>query len=171
MATAFLTVDKVRAKPIGVDRYERVLAVAASLLFAAAMAAIVRGRAEWARVPPLIWLHLATILVATGLTPVILLRRRGDGRHRWLGRVWVMAMLASAALTLGIRVIRPGHWSWIHLLSLYVLASAPWIWWSARTHRVAQHRASVRGVVTGALVIAGFFTFPFGRMLGRWLFA
>ena len=169
MATAFLKLDA-RPKPIGADRYERVLAYAAAALFVTAVVAIVRGRAEWAQVPALIWLHLATILVATGLTPVILLRRRGDARHRLLGRVWVLAMLASAALTLGIRVIRPGHWSWIHLLSLYVLASAPTVWWSARTHRLDMHRGTVRGMVTGALVIAGFFTFPFGRMLGRWLF-
>ena len=169
MATAYLKLNK-RAKPISADRYERVLAYAAAALFVAAVVAIVRGRAEWAPVPALIWLHLATILVATGLTPVILLRRRGDARHRLLGRAWVLAMLASAVLTLGIRVIRPGHWSWIHLLSLYVLASAPLIWWSARAHRLDLHRSTVRGMVTGALVIAGFFTFPFGRMLGRWLF-
>lgn len=100
-----------RPKPISADRYERVPAYAAAALFVAAVVAIARGRAEWAHVPALIWLHLATILVATGLTPVILLRRRGDARHRLLGRVWVLAMLASAALTLGIRVIRPGHWS------------------------------------------------------------
>ena len=43
------------------------------------------------------------------------------------------------------------------------------IWWSARNHRLDRHRAMVRGMVTGALVIAGFFTFPFGRLLGHWL--
>ena len=37
---------------------------------------------------------------------------------------------------------------------------------AARTHKVALHRSSVRGMVTGALLIAGFFTFPFGRLLG-----
>ncbi len=169
MATAFLPPDK-RSRPISADAYERVLAIASTLLFIAALAAIARGRAEWAQVPALIWLHLLAILLATGLTPVILLRRRGDRRHRLLGRLWVVAMILSAAMTLGIRVIRPGHWSWIHLLSLYVLASAPLIWWSARTHRLDLHRGTVRGMVTGALVIAGFFTFPFGRMMGRWLF-
>ena len=33
------------------------------------------------------------------------------------------------------------------------------------------HRGSVRGMVTGALLVAGFFTFPFDRMLGHWLFS
>ena len=29
----------------------------------------------------------------------------------------------------------------------------------------------VRGLVIGALLIAGFFTFPFNRLLGSWLFS
>jgi uncharacterized membrane protein len=158
-----------RPKPISADGYERVLAYASLVLLAAALTAIVRGRAEWTAIPPLIWLHLATILTATGLTPIILLRRRGDRRHRLLGRVWVSAMLATAAISLGIRVIHPGHWSWIHILSVFVIVQAPLIWWTARTKRLTTHRRMVRGMVTGALLIAGFFTFPFGRLLGHWL--
>ena len=42
--------------------------------------------------------------------------------------------------------------------------------WRARTHRVAAHRRSIRGIVIGALLVAGFFTFPFDRLLGSWLF-
>jgi uncharacterized membrane protein len=161
--------DSKRPKPISADGYERVLAYASLVLLAAALTAIVRGRAEWATIPPLIWLHLATILTATGLTPVILLRRRGDRRHRLLGRIWVGAMLATASLSLGIRVIHPGHWSVIHILSIFVIVQAPLIWWAARTKRLNTHRRMVRGMVTGALLIAGFFTFPFGRLLGHWL--
>ena len=119
--------------------------------------------------PPLIWLHLLTVLFATGMTPVLLLSRRGNGRHRVLGRIWSAAMIGTAAASLGIRVIHPGHWSWIHLISLWVLAFVPRLWWTAAHHRVAAHRRSVRGLVTGALLIAGFFTFPFGRLLGHWL--
>jgi uncharacterized membrane protein len=36
---------------------------------------------------------------------------------------------------------------------------------------VKRHRRSVRAMVTGALLIAGFFTFPFNRLLGHWLFS
>ncbi|CAA2154756.1 hypothetical protein MBRA_00431 [Methylobacterium brachiatum] len=43
--------------------------------------------------------------------------------------------------------------------------------WHARLHRVDAHRYTALSLITGALLIAGFFTFPFGRMLGRWLFA
>jgi uncharacterized membrane protein len=47
---------------------------------------------------------------------------------------------------------------------------APRVWLTARAHNVVGHRATVRGLVTGALIIAGYFTFPFDRMLGHWLF-
>ena len=39
----------------------------------------------------------------------------------------------------------------------------------ARRHNWKGHRSAVRGMVTGALLVAGFFTFPFGRMMGAWL--
>jgi uncharacterized membrane protein len=170
MATVVVD-DRKRPKPISVDRYERFLAYASMILLAAALTAILRGRAEWSTIPALIWFHLATILAAVALTPIMLLRRRGDGRHRLLGRIWVAAMFATALISLGIRVINPGHWSWIHLLSALVIVQAPMIWWTARTHRLQAHRRAVRGMVTGALLIAGFFTFPFGRLLGHWLLA
>ncbi|WP_174297586.1 hypothetical protein [Sphingomonas bacterium] len=75
-----------RPPSIGADGYERVLAWLSLALFAVALVAIGRGRAEWRAVPTLIWLHLATVLFATGLTPAILLGRRGTGRHRMPGR-------------------------------------------------------------------------------------
>jgi uncharacterized membrane protein len=161
-----------RARSWGPDAYERLLAGGAVALLAAVAAALARGRAHWAAVPGVVWAHLLTVLVALALTPVLLLRRRrGDARHRWLGRVWVAAMLATALLSFGVRLSRPGQFSIIHLLSIYVVAMAPVIGWSAATHRVDLHRGAVRGMVTGSLLIAGFFTFPFGRMLGHWLFA
>lgn len=156
--------------PLAVDTYERILAIGAVLLLSAALIAVGRGHADWPRVPGMVWAHLATIFVALALTPVMLLRRRGDGRHRLLGTIWVVAMLATAAISLFIRLTHPGHFSIIHILSVWVLIQAPLLWWTARRHQVVRHRRSVRGLVTGALLIAGFFTFPFDRLLGHWLF-
>ncbi len=79
-------------------------------------------------------------------------------------------MLATALLSFNVRGINNGQLSPIHLLSAYTVIQAPLIWWAARTHRIAAHRRSVRLMVTGALLIAGVFTFPFGRLLGHWLF-
>ena len=160
-----------KPKPLAADTYERVLAVASLMLLAVALIAVAKDYPQWGRVPVMVWPHLLTILVALALTPIMLLGRRGDARHRLLGRIWVAAMLATALLSFGLTTINPGHWSLIHILSAWTLIQAPIIWWSAATHRVTLHRRSVRGMVTGALLIAGIFTFPFNRLMGQWLFS
>ena len=152
------------------ERIDRLLSAGAVILFVAAVAAILRGHDQWRMVPALIWLHLATILVATALTPVMLLRVRGDRRHRTIGKLWIVAMLATAISSLFIHVSGPGRFSVIHLLSFWTLVQVPLIWWTARHHDVARHRRAVHGMVIGALLVAGFFTFPFHRLLGTWLF-
>lgn len=155
----------VHPKPI-----DWVLSLGAAVLFAAAVAAIVRGHDQWRMVPPLIWAHLTTILVATALTPVMLLRVRGDRQHRTIGKIWIAAMLTTASTSLFIHVSGPGRLSVIHLLSIWTLVQVPLIWWTARHHNIARHRRAVHGMVIGALLVAGFFTFPFHRLLGTWLF-
>ena len=167
---ATVTVGTVRAKPLAADGYEKFLSVAAIALLLAVLTALVRGYPRWGTVPPLVWAHLATILPALALTPVMLLRPRGDSLHRLLGKIWVAAMFLTAAISFGVRGSQHGGFSLIHLLSAFVVVAAPMIWLSARNHNIARHRRMVRGMVTGALLIAGFFTFPFGRMLGAWLF-
>ncbi|MEO9133327.1 MAG: hypothetical protein ABI240_19230 [Sphingomonas sp.] len=159
-----------RIKPISADAYEKFLAITAILLLATVLTALVRGRAHWGAVPWPVWAHLTSILTALVLTPVQLLRRRGDPPHRLLGTVWVVAIFLAAAFSFLVRGINHGGFSFIHILSAYVIVSAPVIWWSAHTHRIAMHRGNVRGMITGALLIAGFFTLPFGRLLGSWLF-
>jgi uncharacterized membrane protein len=113
---------------------------------------------------------MATIAIALGLTPIMLTRRRGDRLHRQLGWVWVASMFLTALVSLDIRLINRGGFSLIHILSVWTLIQVTVIVWSARHHNVARHRSAVRGMVLGALLIAGFFTFPFDRLLGQWLF-
>lgn len=152
------------------DRYDRFLAAAAVVLLGFVAAALWRGRGEWGEVPTFVWAHIATIAFALCLTPVMLLRRRGDWLHRRLGWLWVGAMGLTALLTFWIRGLNGGSLSVIHILSAWTLIQVPLIVWAARSHNIARHRAAVRGMVTGALLIAGVFTFPFGRLLGHWLF-
>jgi uncharacterized membrane protein len=152
------------------DLFDRTLSFASLLLLAAVLAALWRGRAEWAELPPFVWAHIATIVVAVVLTPVMLLRRRGDRLHRRLGWIWAGAMFLTALLTFGIRGINQGSLSLIHILSAWTLLQVPLIVQAARAHNHRQHRNAVRGMVTGALIIAGAFTFPFDRLLGHWLF-
>lgn len=159
-----------RRAPLAPDRFERLLAAGSVLLLLAVLAALMRGRAEWGLVPGIVWFHLATIGLALGLTPVMMLRRRGDARHRVLGWVWCTAMFATALGSLFIHLINRGGFSLIHILSVWTMVQVPIIVWSARRHNAARHRSAVRGMVTGALLIAGLFTFPFDRLLGHWLF-
>ena len=168
MATAAAAPRKPKLS-LAPNAFDRFLAVAASLLLAVVMVALWRGRAHWGEVPAFVWPHMATILAALALTPVMMLRRRGDRLHRRLGWVWCSAMFMTAALSFGIRDINRGGLSVIHILSAFTLAQVPLIAWSARTHRVAQHRTTVRAMAAGALIVAGIFTLPPNRMLGEWL--
>lgn len=145
--------------------------MAAIVLLGCVGVALIKGASQFHHVPVFIWLHLSTIVVALALTPVMLLRPRGDRIHRRLGTIWVVAMVATAALSFGIRTNQWGGFSPIHILSVWTVIQVPIIWWSARSHKIEKHRSAVRGMVFGALLIAGFFTFPFDRMLGRWLFS
>ena len=156
----------------------QVLAGASAILLACTIIAVIKGQAEWARVPVLVWVHLGSIVLATGLTPVMLLRRKGDGRHRKTGYAWVGAMLLTAITSLFFNARSPagmgvftGDFSVIHILSVIVLLQVPRIVIKARRHDRSGHERAVRTIVIGALLIAGFFTFPFNRMLGSWLFA
>ncbi|WP_421852381.1 DUF2306 domain-containing protein [Novosphingobium sp.] len=159
-----------RAEALAPDRLERVLGWAALVLLAAALAAIVRGHAGWGSVPFAIWLHLATVIIALTLTPVILWQKRGTRLHRRLGTIWAGAMFISALDSFWILETNHGHFSVIHLLSAFVAVQTPRLVLTARRHDHVAHRRTVRGLVIGGLLTAGALTFPFHRLLGRWLF-
>ena len=167
---AYATSAQARGNPLAPQAFDRILAAAAALLLAAVVAALARGFDEWDRVPAVVWAHIGTILVALALTPLMLLRKRGDRPHRVLGWIWAVALFLTAAISFGVREINPGGFSLIHLLSVLTIVQVPLIVRYARRHDWKRHRAAVRGMVTGALLVAGFFTFPFGRLMGTWLF-
>lgn len=161
------------ASPIAITAVtwvDRALAAAVVLLLLATLVAVARGRDEWQLVPVMVWLHLATIIMAMALSPVMLLRRRGDRLHRVLGMMWLAAMAVSALISFDLRLIRDGQFSPIHILSFATLVLLPRLWWTAHHHNIAEHRRGVRLIIGGALLIAGFFTFGFNRILAQWLF-
>jgi uncharacterized membrane protein len=162
--------DPPRKNPLAADTYERGLAIGAIILLGCVVVAIVRGQTEWGEVSSVVWAHLGTMMSALALTPVMLLRARGDTLHRKLGWVWVSAMILTAAISFFVANPHLNRFSYIHILSVFVLVQVPMIAHAARKHDVTRHRRGVRAIVTGALLIAGFFTFPFNRMLGHWLF-
>ena len=119
---------------------------------------------------PLIWLHLVAVMLPLAITPVQLLRRPGDGAHRVLGWIWAISLLATALISFGICEINDGGLSFIHIFSVITIVTVPMLSFAARHHRIARHRRAVRGLVTGALLAAGYFTLLPSRMLGGWLY-
>ena len=153
------------------DRFDQLLSLGAVLLLVALTVAVLKGRGDWPQIPASVWFHLVTIATALVLTPIMLLRQRGDKWHKQIGYIWLVAMFVTAAISLDIRLINRGSFSIIHVLSVWTIIQCTLILWSARQRNTARHRSAVRGMVLGALLIAGFFTFPFNRLLGQWLFS
>ena len=149
---------------------DRGLGIGALVMLGAALIAVVRGQPHWHELPVQIWAHLALLLVALALTPVLLFRAKGTRWHRRLGWVWAGSMVGTALVSFTIRFANDGGFSLIHILSLWVCIQVPMIVWLARRHLVRRHRRTARTLVVFALLTAGFFTFPFDRLMGRWLF-
>ncbi|WP_052810981.1 DUF2306 domain-containing protein [Pandoraea vervacti] len=102
----------------------------------------------------IVGVHLAVAVVAMGLGAGILLMRRGTPRHRWMGRLWALAMVATALTSFGIRELGNGHFSWLHGLSLYVLVNLALAVVAIRRGNVKAHRRQMTGLYVG-LVVAG----------------
>jgi uncharacterized membrane protein len=151
------------------DAYEKLLGAAAVVLFVLVSIALLRGREAWEELPPLIWLHLASVMLPLAITPVQLLRRRGDGVHRMLGWIWAISLFGTSLISFGIRDVNDGGFSFIHIFSIITILTVPMLVFAARHHRIARHRRAVRGLVTGALLTAGYFTLIPNRILGGWL--
>ncbi|PTX56982.1 putative membrane protein [Litoreibacter ponti] len=125
-----------------------------------------------AEMTPAIWVHLICVVAALILGAFVLWRRKGDARHRMLGRIWVGLMAVGALSSFAIREINPGGFSPIHLLSVYTLCSLVLgvLAVRARPARVRAHQNFMRSLYASGLLIAGAFTFLPQRLLGRLTF-
>ena len=109
----------------------------------------------------LIAAHAAGATLALFLGGYLVLRRRkGDQRHRRLGRIWIATMYWVAGSSFGIQELSPGHFSWIHGLSAWTIVSLTVAVWAARAGRVQTHRQFVVGSYLG-LVGAGLAAMAF----------
>jgi uncharacterized membrane protein len=121
--------------------------------------------------PGAIIVHAFAALAAFALGLAQLIGPKGTPAHRALGWAWAALMAAVALSSFFIHTIRSfGPFSLIHLLSLFTLATLPLAILHARRHRVAQHRAAMLALFTGALVVAGVFTLYPGRIMHRVVF-
>ena len=115
-----------------------------------------------------IWLHLASALLALGLGTANLVLAKGTRRHRAFGAVWIAAMLCVTVSSFWIRELNAGSLSWIHALTVWTLMSMGVAVWAIRTGSVALHAGFMVGTMVGAFV-AGAFAFAPGRFIARML--
>ncbi|MFM0285831.1 DUF2306 domain-containing protein [Paraburkholderia megapolitana] len=99
-------------------------------------------------------LHLATATLSVILGVAVLVLEKGTARHRLLGRIWAMAMFVTALSSFGIHAMNPGHFSWVHGLSLLTLVGLARAIWAIRHGNVRSHKAAIRGLFVG-LAVAG----------------
>ena len=100
----------------------------------------------------LIALHAAGATLAVVLGGYQVLRRgKGDVLHRRLGRLWMADMYWVTFSSFGIRRLDPGHFTWIHALSLWTILTLSLAVWTARRHDVRAHRRWVVGSYFGLL--------------------
>jgi uncharacterized membrane protein len=116
--------------------------------------------------PSVIQVHAFAAMTAFAVGVVQLSAPKGTIPHRLIGWSWAALMLIVAISSLFIHQIRLwGPWSPIHLLSILVLVTLPLAVLHARRHDVRRHRMAMLMLFTGALVIAGVFTFLPGRIM------
>lgn len=154
----------------------RNLAWATLALLAVVMLAVARGGSRFLLLPGLVQVHLVSMMLVMALTVPMLTRPKGTRSHGRLGWIWAGLMLANALATLCFNAgssrvggVFAGDVSPIHAISLFVIFSVPAAIIKARRHDRAGHEGNIRGLVIGSLLVAGLFTLPFGRTLGRWL--
>jgi len=122
---------------------------------------------------PIMSAHLFTVLPAALLGTYLILRPKGTPSHRLLGKVYMILMLTTAALSLLIpAAVGPqlvGHLGLIHILSFVVLFSVPRAYFAARNHNLVHHKIAMIGVYVGGILVAGGFTLAPGRYLNQLL--
>ncbi|CAN5362540.1 hypothetical protein BH10PSE2_BH10PSE2_03260 [soil metagenome] len=119
---------------------------------------------------PVLHLHIAAALTALLLGTVQLVGVKGTGAHRVIGWSWVVAMVTVAISSFFIRMLHPGAFSWIHLISGWTLIAVPMAIVAVRRGRIRNHARGMTLTFIGGLIIAGALTFLPGRLMWKIFF-
>ncbi len=151
------------------------LLIGSTALFGLALFAV--GRAALGLAPSTPWirdaallLHISTVIPAIPLGLYIFVTRKGNSRHKLLGKVWLTLMGTTAVATFFIRNVGDGGLSWLHIFSALTLIGIPQAIITARRREIAKHKAHLLQLFVGALLIAGGASFLPGRTMWQWAF-
>lgn len=111
-------------------------------------------------------MHMSAATCALVSGSIVMAGSKGNVRHRMLGRFWVVAMLVTAVSSFGIRT--SGGFSWIHLLSIWLIFSIAIAVRAIRQGDIQRHLRWMRGSYV-SLLFAGIFTLLPQRRLGNLL--
>ena len=113
--------------------------------------------------------HFAAATSSILLDAVMLIRQKGDGLHKALGRTWVVTMVFVALSSFFLPAFDPSQWSPIHALSVWTLVS---LFFAVRAIRRVNVRGHQIWMICTYLGLLGAFAgtlFP-GRLVHRILF-
>lgn len=123
----------------------------------------------------LMLLHLVTVIPCFIIGTVLLLIKKGSPFHKKAGRVYMILMLLTAAITLfmpaqvGPRFLN--HFGWIHSFSFLTIYTVPTAYSAVKKGNIKAHKRKMILLYFGAIIIAGGFTFFPGRYLYELFFA
>ena len=128
--------------------------------------------------PFAIQLHFVTVVPAFFLGAwQLLASRKGSPSHRLIGKIYLMLMSITAVAAFFIPSFTPFSISAgpirLGLIHLFIPLTINGIWQTRkalRTGNIAAHKASMRGLYIGGLIIAGLLTFIPGRIMYRMFF-
>jgi uncharacterized membrane protein len=112
-------------------------------------------------------LHLGAAVASLLLGLTVVFLRKGTPLHKALGRTWA-GLMALAAIS-SFWITRNGTFSWIHLLSAWVLVSLACAIYFIRRGNVSAHRKFMIGTYLG-LIGAGAGALAPGRTLHFFFF-
>lgn len=104
---------------------------------------------------PAIQIHVASVTIAILCVLAILFLRRGSQAHRFTGRGYVAAMVAATLSSFWITELKPGAFSFVHLISVFTIFG---LFLAVRAARAGNSQAHARwmiGTAVGGLGIAG----------------
>lgn len=122
-------------------------------------------RAGW-----IVQLHTLAAVSALLVALFMLKGAKGTRVHRIVGWAWAALMMTTALSSFFVRMLHPGHLSYVHIIAGWTAFATPLGVWAARTHRVRLHQRVMTGLVIGGLIIAGALTFIPGRLMWRIFF-
>lgn len=122
----------------------------------------------------LMYLHLATVLPAVVLGAVVFIMKKGTPKHRLIGKIYMLCMMATAIIALGMPAhVGPrifNHFGWIHSFCFLTIYSIPMSLYAIRKGNIRRHKTGMIMLYVGAILIAGGFTLAPGRYLHTLLF-